>query len=152
MRIGVEWDGNPGNVNDRNRSCPAKHLRGLAQVPGATLFSLQKGPRAGELSGAGVPALDLGPLLKDFADTAYALTRIDLLITVDTAAAHLGGALGRPTWVLLPFDPDWRWLLERDDSPWYSTVRLFRQPAPDDWTGALHALASHFEEWSTGRR
>ena len=77
--------------------------------------------------------LDLAPMLGDFTDTAHTVMNLDLVIAVDTAVAHLAGALGRPVWVLLPFDPDWRWLLDRSDSPWYPTMRLFRQPAPGRW-------------------
>lgn len=110
---------------------------------GPTFVSLQTGPRAADLAGAAMAGriLDLGPRLADFADTAAALTRLDLIIAVDTAVAHLAGALGRPCWLLLPFSADWRWLMERGDSPWYPSLRLFRQPRPGAWEPVVAALA-----------
>jgi hypothetical protein len=103
------------------------------------LFSLQKGPCAADLQDEKdhLPVTDLTECLGDFADTAAAIARLDLVITVDTAVAHLAGALGKPVWVLLPFAPDWRWLLGREDSPWYPTARLFRQTRPGDWPGVF---------------
>ncbi len=141
--VGLVWAGNPAHANDRNRSLPAEALAPLLAVPGVRWFSLQVGPRAGELArrgGAGVTGL--GADLNDFAETAAALTALDLVITVDTAVAHLAGALARPAWVLLAHAPDWRWLLGRDDSPWYPTLRLFRQPRPGDWEKAILDLTA----------
>jgi len=104
-------------------------------------FSLQVGERAGDL--ARLPAgrvVDLSPHLSDFAETAAVVANLDLVIAADTAVVHLAGALGRPCWVMLPFAPDWRWLLDRDDSPWYPSLRLFRQRAPGDWDGVVTDL------------
>jgi Tfp pilus assembly protein PilF len=137
FRIGIVWSGNPRHRNDRNRSCPLGHFLGLAGLPGVELVSLQKGDTAQALDENGARNLveDWGPRLGDFSDTAAALAELDLLISVDTSVVHLAGALGRPAWVLLAYAPDWRWLLGRDDSPWYPGLRLFRQPEPGDWAG-----------------
>lgn len=133
--VGIVWGGKPTHRNDRNRSCPFTHFLDLTSQPGARFISLQQGPRLQEMAASACPALvaDLGTRLEDFADTAAAIEALDLVITVDTAVAHLAGALGKPTWVLLPFAPDWRWMTQREDSPWYPSLRLFRQPAPGDW-------------------
>lgn len=147
LSVGVVWAGNPKHTNDVNRSLRLAALLPLLDVPGVQAFSLQKDLRPGDsdaLAALGARMVDLGPLLDDFVDTAAVLANLDLLVTVDTSVAHLAGALGRPAWVLLPFVPDWRWMLDRPDTPWYPTMRLFRQPGPDDWDGAvgqlLHAL------------
>jgi hypothetical protein len=111
----------------------------LLAVEGVTFFSLQKGPPGAAIVANGQQSriIDLGSLLEDFADTAAAMTCLDLVISVDTAAAHLAGALAKPVWTLLPFAPDWRWLLGRNDSPWYPSMRLYRQPAPGDWNAVI---------------
>jgi hypothetical protein len=138
-RIGFVWSGNPGHPNDRNRSLPLTRLAPLLEMDRVSFISLQpevSEPDAALLGGlGGVTAL--GPALRDFEDTAAVLELCDLVITVDTAVAHLAGALGRPTWILLPFAPDWRWMLARTDSPWYPTARLYRQPAADDWESVI---------------
>jgi Flp pilus assembly protein TadD len=146
-RVGVVWAGSPGHGNDRNRSLPLAALAPLARLPGVRLVSLQQGPPLAQLADlpAGMtvldPAADGGAAVADFADTAAIIANLDLVVTVDTSVAHLAGALGRPVWVLLPFAPDWRWLLGRDDSPWYPTMRLFRQPAPGRWDPVLAQVA-----------
>lgn len=137
-KIGVVWQGNPNHKNDRNRSMPAETLRWLANVPGAKFFSLQKGIPVPE----GLPLEDLGTRLGDFSDTAGLVENLDLVISVDTAPAHLAGALGKPVWLLLPYAPDWRWLVDRTDSPWYPTARIFRQQYPKDWDGVLREVAA----------
>ena len=91
--------------------------------------------------------VDLGPELRDFADTAAVLQLLDLVITVDTSVAHLAGALGRPVWILLPFNPDWRWLMERDDTPWYPSARLYRQPATGAWAPVIARVRADLESW-----
>ncbi|MDX2185609.1 MAG: tetratricopeptide repeat protein [Opitutaceae bacterium] len=142
-RLGLVWAGNPAHTNDHNRSLPLARL--LAAIPGKTsLFSLQKEIPASDTAAlAATPDMQLlSPFLNDFSDTAAALLCLDALVTVDTSVAHLAGCLGVPTFLLLPTPPDWRWLLGRDDSPWYPTVRLFRQPAPGDWAPALARLHS----------
>ncbi len=107
----------------------------LLMIEGVNFFSLQKGPRAADIAAFGLSdqLTDLDPHLADFADTAAAVSVLDLVISVDTAPAHLAGALGRPVWTLLPFNVDWRWMLEREDSPWYPSMRLFRQANRGEW-------------------
>ncbi len=133
LKVGIVWAGSPGHHNDANRSVPLAQWAGLADVPGVTFYSVQKGAASDALASAPFPVIDLGPHLRDFADTAAVLSQLDLLIAVDTSVVHLAGALGKPVWTLLPFAPDWRWLRGRTDSPWYPTMRLFRQPAPGAW-------------------
>jgi hypothetical protein len=138
--IGLVWAGNPAHSNDARRSLPIEQLARLLGVPGVRFVSLQVGPRSGEASDiAGVA--DLSSALGDYAATAAVVAQLALVITVDTSVAHLAGALGKPVWVMLPFAPDWRWLLARHhDSPWYSSMRLFRQPRPGDWDGVVSAV------------
>jgi Flp pilus assembly protein TadD/ADP-heptose:LPS heptosyltransferase len=134
LRVGLVWSGNPRHANDRNRSVPLRLLSGILDVD-ATFVSLQKNPRAqdAETLRQRRDIVDHTAELTDFAETAALVSCLDLVITVDTSVAHLAGALGRPTWVLLPYVADWRWLLDREDSPWYPTVRLFRQCETRDY-------------------
>jgi hypothetical protein len=143
LKVGLAWAGNPDHWNDRNRSLELATLAPLFEVEGALFFSLQKGPRAVEIEEAGLTdrIIDLSPALGDFADTAAALSCLDLVISVDTAVAHLAGALGKPVWTLLAYAPDWRWLMDRADSPWYPTMRLYRQPALGNWRAAIEQAA-----------
>ena len=132
FKVGIAWQGNPKNPEDRYRSCALTCFDALAAVEGVRLVSLQKGPGTDQLPPLATrfPILDLGDGLDReaaFIDTAAVLMSLDLVVTVDSAVAHLAGALGVPVWTLLPLVPDWRWLLERSDSPWYPTMRLFRQ-------------------------
>jgi len=149
LKIGLVWAGRPGYSNDRRRSISLKTLASLATVDGTQYYSLQKGPAAAQLADEpfGSRVIDLSADLEDFADTAAALENVDLVISVDTAVAHLAGAMGRPIWLLLPFAPDWRWLLGRDDSPWYPTMRLFRQPRPGDWDSAVRKMVEELSIW-----
>ncbi len=144
FRVGIVWRGNPKHPGDRRRSIPLGCFAPLAALPGVGLVSLQKGPGAEQLVATDWrrSTLDLGGRLEDFADTAAVLMNLDLLIACDTAVAHLAGALGVPAWVALPSDPDWRWLLGRDDSPWYPSLRLFRQDRPGVWEGVFDRIAS----------
>jgi tetratricopeptide (TPR) repeat protein len=138
LRVGLVWAGNPRHANDRNRSMPADRFLPLVESGLASFFSLQMGAAANEAAHlAGTPIRDLTPEIADFADTAAVLRNLDLVISVDTAVAHLAGALARPVWMLVPFVPEWRWLLEREDTPWYPTMRLFRQRATGDWAGVI---------------
>ncbi len=111
----------------------------LLSIPGVAFFSLQKDEAAAELAGTAVRDLSGG--LGDFADTAAIVDKLDLVISVDTAVVHVAGALAKPVWVLVPFAPDWRWMRDRDDSPWYPTLRLFRQPALGDWDSVFARVA-----------
>lgn len=142
FRIGLVWAGNPLHANDRNRSCTLATLAPLACLPHVALFSLQTGPAAQQLDQPppGMVVHDVGRALGDFADTAAVLTHLDLVITVDTAVAHLAGAMGKPVWTLIPFAPDWRWGRHGTRTPWYPTMRLFRQPAPGAWEPVCQSL------------
>jgi hypothetical protein len=138
LRVGLVWSGNPKHHNDYNRSIPLRMLARVLDVD-ATFVSLQMDPRPDDkpilLEQSEI--IDLTAHFTDFAETAALVSCLDLVITVDTSVAHLAGALGRPTWVLLPYLPDWRWLLDRDDSPWYPSVRLCRQAKTREYEGVL---------------
>jgi Flp pilus assembly protein TadD len=134
VKIGLAWAGDPRHVNDRFRSIPLSEFEPLADFSNAMFISLQK-PRP--LAQNGFPLLDWTDELTDFAETAGLIANLDLVISADTAVVHLAGAMGKRIWVLIPFSPDWRWMLDRDDSPWYPTMRLFRQPGRGDWEGVM---------------
>ncbi len=136
VRIGYAWAGRPSHRNDRERSLAPVLLAPLAELPGVAWHSFQL-PAAEVLP---LPSVSLAPLLGNFSDTAYALSGMDLVITVDTALAHAAGALGIPTLLMIPFDPDWRWLLDRSDSPWYPSLHLYRQPSPGDWESVIRDI------------
>jgi len=138
LRVGLVWSGNPKHRNDHNRSVPLRMLLRILDVD-ATFVSLQKEARPDDAAvlRERTDIIDLTACLTDFTETAALVNCLDLIITVDTSVAHLAGALGRPTWILLPYKPDWRWLLDRDDSPWYPTVRLFRQTERRDYAEVL---------------
>jgi hypothetical protein len=140
LRVGLVWAGNPSHPKDRARSIPLPLLEPLFGIESAHMFSLQLGPAAAQLAAAMPQITDLAPAIHDMADTAALMANMDLVISVDTAPVHLAGALGKPAWLLIPYSPDWRWLLDREDSPWYPTMRLFRQPAPGDWQSVVDAL------------
>jgi hypothetical protein len=136
-RVGLVWAGNPGYKIDAARSIPRSVLAPLSVLPEVAWHSFQ----LGDVAPPDLPGLySLAPFLSNFSDTAYGLSGMDLLITVDTAVAHLAGALGIPTLVMVPFFPDWRWCLGRIDSPWYPTVRIYRQPDPGDWGSVIHQV------------
>jgi hypothetical protein len=148
VRVGVVWAGNPNTTFDRDRSCPAVgFLSPLFEVPGIEWISLQVGPRAADASSLPIRPM---PEVSDFADTAYVLSQLDLVITVDTALAHLAGALGVPTWIMVPSIPEYRWLLDREDSPWYRSVRLFRRRSGTDWPPMIARVKAHLEEFMAG--
>jgi tetratricopeptide (TPR) repeat protein len=148
-RIGLVWSGNPRHRDDRHRSVELNALSPLFNFA-ATFVSLQKDLRAGDeaLLKERSHILNLGSSLVTFAHTAALISHLDLVISVDTSVAHLAGALGCPVWVLLPFVPDWRWLLDREDSPWYPTARLFRQNHAREWHGVVHCVHSALSNWS----
>ena len=140
LRVGLVWAGNPKHHNDRNRSITPNQLRPLLAIHGVNFFSLQVGaapPVAGEGES---PIVDLAPFLTSYDATAACLAQLDLLITVDTSVAHLAGALGRPVWLMLPVCNDWRWLEHRSDSPWYPSMRIFRQETSRDWAAVLQRI------------
>jgi tetratricopeptide (TPR) repeat protein len=148
-RIGLVWAGNPRHENDHNRSMPASYLAPLVASARASFYSLQV-PAAPQDLAALPPGRvnDLAPALGDFADTAAVIENLDLVVSVDTAVAHLTGALGKPVWLLLPYVPEWRWLLDREDSPWYPTMRLFRQQSAGDWAGVVERVKVALASWS----
>jgi Flp pilus assembly protein TadD len=147
LRVGLVWAGSPGYANDARRSIAPALLAPLADIGGVALFNLQKGKDTDARKPPGALRLiDFTTSLSDFAETAALIERLDLVISVDTAVAHLAGAMAKPVWTLLPFVADWRWMLERTDTPWYPTMRLFRQRAPDDWASVIEDVAQALAE------
>jgi tetratricopeptide (TPR) repeat protein len=143
IKVGLIWAGEPSHGNDKRRSIPLAQMTDLFAGTHAQIFSLTRDLRPGDtemLAYYSIP--NLAPLLDDFLSSARLIGQMDLVITCDTASAHLAGGMGKKVWILLPFNPDWRWLLGRDDSPWYPTARLFRQEAPGDWAGVIRRVQS----------
>jgi hypothetical protein len=141
-KVGLVWAGLPQYADDAHRSLPLAQLAPLGGVVGVTFISLQTGAAAVQ-AGAVPPGMtlhDASAGLGDFADTAALIAALDLVISVDTAAAHLAGALGRPVWLLNRFDTDWRWMTDRADSPWYPAMRIFRQPRRGDWDSVISQI------------
>lgn len=140
FRIGLVWE---GNTTDPNRSCRLKQFSPLAEVKGMQFFGLQKGEAARQVNDLpkGMVVTNMGEELNDFADTAGLLQHLDLIVTIDTAVAHLAGGMGKPVFTLIPFAADWRWLLNREDTPWYPTMRLFRQERPGSWDSVIRRIA-----------
>lgn len=147
FKVGIVWAGNPGYWHDHLRSMTLAALAPLAKVPNVHYYSLQKGAAAAEAAAppAGMQLTDLAPQLNDFSDTTAAIAQLDLVISVDTAVAHLAGAMGKPVWTLIYTPPDWRWLLDRDDTPWYPTMRLFRQRQGGEWGEVMERVAQALE-------
>jgi TPR repeat/Glycosyltransferase family 9 (heptosyltransferase) len=144
LRVGLVWGGSPTHLNDRHRSCKLRDLAPLFDLPGVAYYSLQVGPQARDVTDDGPWSsniVDLSKRLVDFADTAAVVNQLDLTISVDTSVLHLAAALGRPVWGLLSAKSDWRWMLDREDSPWYPTLRLFRQTRLDDWDEVISRVA-----------
>jgi hypothetical protein len=152
FRVGICWQGNPSVAVDVRRSMPLAEFAPLASVPGVRLISLQKKDGLDQLEHARIrvetlgDAFDSGP--DSFVDTMAAMACVDLVVSPDTSTAHVAGALARPVWVALRHVPDWRWMLGRDDSPWYPTMRLFRQETPGDWRGVFERLRRKLVEAS----
>jgi tetratricopeptide (TPR) repeat protein len=148
FRIGIGWQGSPRNAWDRHRSCSLEQFEPLARIPGVHLISLQKGLGSEQLRALGgrFPVLNLGELFDEasgpFMDSAAIVANLDLVICVCTSLIHLAGAMKRPSWIVLNFSSDWRWVLGREDSPWYPTVRLFRQTNSGDWAGVFRRMAT----------
>lgn len=143
LKVGIAWAGNPSHRNDRNRSMSLRDLMPLLATSGCRFVSLQTGKPREQISRFGAEGLlfDAGGALDDFADTAALVANLDLVISVDSAPAHLAAAMGKSVWLLLPHAPDWRWMLDRTDSPWYPTMRLYRQSAAGDWLTPVAACA-----------
>jgi Flp pilus assembly protein TadD len=142
-RIGLVWAGRPTHQNDRNRSAALAAFAPLGELPRVALLSLQKGASQAQLGGywGRAPLINLGPDIRDFDDTMAVIAALDLVVTVDTAVGHLAGAMGKPVWIMLPYAPDWRWLLDREDTPWYPTGRLFRQGPDRRWAPVIARIA-----------
>jgi len=142
-RVGIVWAGRPTHNNDRWRSASLADFAPLAALPGVALVSLQKGPaaaQAGQYFGA-APLVNIGAEIVDYEDTMAILESLDMLVTVDTSVGHVAGAMGRKVFILLARAPDWRWLLDRTDTPWYPSVTLIRQKATGVWTDAMATAA-----------
>ncbi len=142
-RVGIVWAGRPTHNNDRRRSAKLSDFAPLAALPGIALVSLQKGPsadQAGRYFGR-APLVNIGAEVRDYDDTMALLESLDLVVTVDTSVGHLAAAMGKPVWILLATSPDWRWLLGREDSVWYPSVRLFRQTVPRQWSDVMDRVA-----------
>jgi tetratricopeptide (TPR) repeat protein len=154
-KVGLVWQGNRYHPWDKSRSAPLAAFAPLAEVDGVRLYSLQKGQGAAQLAAARFAVTELETPEDDrrgaFLDTAAAMTQLDLVVSTDTAAAHLAGALGVPVWVALSTRVDWRWVLDRDDSPWYAGLRLFRQPVPGDWRSVFEDMARALRRVFAGR-
>jgi tetratricopeptide (TPR) repeat protein len=153
LQVGMVWSGTHHLKSLRKRSCPLTRLMPLLEIPGTSVWSLQMGDAIQDLQM--VPAAmrpgDLSPQICDFGDTAAALSVLDLVITVDTAVAHLAGALGKPAWVMLPADPDWRWMRDGDRSPWYPSMRLFRQTVDQEWDVVVAQIAHALQGLANGQ-
>ncbi len=153
LRVGLVWAGSPSHRNDVRRSVSLQTIAPLADVSDVQFYSLQKGEAAKVASRmrAASRMTDWTAELRDFADTAALISALDLVITVDTAVAHLAGSLGSRVWVMLPFEADWRWLLQREDSPWYPTMRLFRQKSPGGWDDVVARVVAELAHVASGR-
>ncbi len=148
-RIGVVWGGSPAHGNDARRSIPLKIVAELFKDTRFQFYSLNRDMKAGDAELLPtLPITDLTPRIKNFADGAKLVRQLDLIITCDTATAHLAGGLGIPVWVMLPFAPDWRWLTNRSDNPWYPSIRLFRQPKIGDWAGVVSQVQDALKDWA----
>jgi len=148
-RVGLVWSGNPKYRADRLRSVTLEILLPLWEIEGMRFYSLQKGDAANQVRSlpGWATIADYSDELSNFSDTAAMIANLDLVISVDTAVAHLSGALGKNVWTLLPYAPDWRWMLHREDSPWYPTMTLFRQPAPGDWKSVVEKLSEELPKY-----
>ncbi len=146
LKVGLVWAGRPTHTNDHNRSMRLSHFAPLSGIGNIVFYSLQKGSAAAQ---SGLELIDFAAELNDFSDTAALVSGLDLVIAVDTAVAHLAGAMGKPVWVLLPMSADWRWLTNREDSPWYPTMRLFRQRRWGDWDGVVEEVSAAPQKLAT---
>ena len=147
IKVGIVWGCKPTHGTAHKRSCSLSEFLPLLDFGGVAFYSLQKGPQVQDLKQIEGKVISLDPVLHDFADTAATIAQLDLVISIDTAVAHLAGAMGKPVWVLLPFAPDWRWMLKRTDSPWYPTMRLFRQSQLGNWSDVFAALKAALQSF-----
>ncbi|MGI4826590.1 MAG: glycosyltransferase family 9 protein, partial [Janthinobacterium lividum] len=152
LRVGIVWAGDPTNERDQIRSVPLSLFAKLFDIDNVRFFSLQVGRGARELDGTEARVTNLGAKFTDMADTAASIKEMDLVISVDTSVAHLAGALGKPVWLLIATVADWRWFTAREDSPWYPSMRIFRQTSFMDWKEVLGRVHTALSDLSTGRR
>jgi hypothetical protein len=150
FRVGICWQGNPEHMFNSQRSFPLAQLMPIASLPAVRLISLQKGAPRDELAAAGFEVIDLGPAFDEdagaFMDSAAVIANLDLVITADTAIAHLAGAMGAPVWLAVSAHPDWRWMMDRQDTPWYPSMRLFRQSKLDQWDDVFRPMADELQD------
>ncbi len=152
IRVGLVWAGSTGHIDDRRRSCGVDLMSRIAEVPGVTVYNLQQNVNAGSVPGSLRSVwVDHSAAFHDVMDTAGLVAHLDLVITVDTMMAHLAGALGIPVWLMVPYAPDWRWMLGRRDSPWYPTMHLFRQPEPGAWTEVMDRVVEELSGFVSER-
>jgi Flp pilus assembly protein TadD len=153
VKVGLIWQGNPVHRRDRERSIAFEKLAPLAAIDGISFYSLQKGDGSEQAKNpsSGLKLIDYMNEVHDFSDTAALIENLDLVISVDTSVAHLAGAMGKPVWILIQYSPDWRWMLKREDSPWYPTMRLFRQPSFGDWNPVIKRVADELREFCTSK-
>jgi len=152
LNVGIVWAGQPAHPEDQTRSCHLRHFLPLSQIAQVRLFGLQKGSAAAQAKDlAAGSLLNVGEQLEDFTDTAAVVENLDLIISVDTAVLHLAGAMAKPVWALLPSSPDWRWMLDRPDSPWYPTMKLFRQPQYGRWDDVFRRVSQELTAWAARR-
>jgi len=147
LKVGIVWAGSAEHGNDRYRSCSLKNFSPLGEIDGVRLYGLQKGPAARQMDEftETIPVTNISENFNDFTDTAAAIDNLDLVISVDTSVLHLSGAIGKPTWALIPYAPEWRWMLNRQDSPWYPTMRLFRQSNWNDWDSVFRSVTEELK-------
>lgn len=147
FKVGITWAGNPTHGNDRNRSCTLKSFTRLADIKNVKLFSLQKGTAVEQINdwSADVELINIGQEFEDFTDTAAAIENMDMIISVDTSVIHLAGAMGKNAILLLPHEPDWRWMLNRENTPWYPTITLLRQKQYGNWDGVFQRVAEQLK-------
>ncbi len=152
FKVGIAWAGSPVHGNDRYRSCSLSYFEPLSKIEGIKLFGLQKGQAASQMDqfAGKIPVINISKQFFDFSDTAAAIENLDLVISVDTSVLHLAGAMGKPTWALLPFAPEWRWMLNRTDSPWYPTITLFRQQQWGQWEQVFERMAAELRRLTGG--
>ncbi|HEX5245090.1 MAG TPA: glycosyltransferase family 9 protein, partial [Tepidisphaeraceae bacterium] len=151
MKVGLCWGGDSEHTRNRDRSASLELFGILRDLPGVHWVSVQKGAPRREPVPDGFNLIDMTDQLRDFADTAALIANLDLVISVDTAVAHLAGALGKPVWTLISYAPDWRWLLDREDSPWYPTMRLFRQRMRRDWVEVMQRVREALADLTASR-
>ena len=152
LKVGLAWSGSLGSIERRTRSLSM--FAPLANIPGVRFFSLQKGAESWQsvIAPAGMELINLMPEARDFADLAGIIDNLDLVISVDTSVPHLAGAMGKPVWTLIPFIPDFRWMIEREDSPWYPTMKLFRQKTPRGWDEVLSRIATELRALAESKK